>query len=190
MVGSIDSILRIHTRTMMSIQKTENAPRVVVVGLLLQFLILVPPLVSGHTSEASAELCHGNYVTYYEEGGLGPSRWEFLPWIDDETGQDDDDDDRPTQPKPGENRGVLDLDGQPIMKKNQCGGTAGLSGFGQSPVTVDEETQSRPCDTDLSSYNFVLGDCRWEDLTFAITNNGMFIMMNLAPRFNCVFFCS
>jgi carbonic anhydrase len=59
----------------------------------------------------------------------------------------------------------LEIDG------NQCGGTNGASGFGQSPVTIDSETVST-CDTDLSAYEFNGGDCTWDDLAFSINNGG------------------
>ena len=59
----------------------------------------------------------------------------------------------------------LEIDG------NQCGGTNGASGFGQSPVTIDSETVST-CDTDLAAYEFNGGDCTWDDLKFSINNGG------------------
>jgi hypothetical protein len=59
----------------------------------------------------------------------------------------------------------LEIDG------NQCGGTNGASGFGQSPVTIDSETVST-CDTDLAAYEFNGGDCTWDDLAFSINNGG------------------
>ena len=57
------------------------------------------------------------------------------------------------------------------IEDNQCGGTQGKSGFGQSPVTVDEATVSG-CDTGMSQYSFTGGDCQWTDLLFTISNGG------------------
>ena len=57
------------------------------------------------------------------------------------------------------------------IEDNECGGTQGKSGFGQSPVTVDEATVSG-CDTNMKSYNFMGGDCAWTDLSFTISNGG------------------
>ena len=82
----------------------------------------------------------GNFFTYYEAGGLGPSRWQFL-----------------------------EIDG------NQCGGMEGASGFGQSPVTIDNSvriTSGGKCDTDKAKYSFEAGDCKWSDLKFSISNSG------------------
>ena len=78
----------------------------------------------------------GTFYTYFEEGGLGPSNWQFL-----------------------------DMDG------NQCGGTKGASGYGQSPVTI-EQSVTDMCDTDMAAYSFKGGDCTWDDLEFTISNNG------------------
>ena len=64
-----------------------------------------------------------------------------------------------------ENWANLQIDG------NQCGGTQGASGYGQSPVTIDAETASR-CNTDMVAYTFDGGDCTWDDLKFSISNNG------------------
>jgi len=64
-----------------------------------------------------------------------------------------------------ENWATLPIDG------NQCGGTLGLSTFGQSPVTIDEATGSS-CDTSLSQYSFTGGNCTWTDLEFSISNGG------------------
>ena len=63
------------------------------------------------------------------------------------------------------NWAFLDLEG------NQCGGTNGASGFGQSPVTVSEDTGIR-CDTDMGMYDFEGGTCEWTDFDFSISNNG------------------
>ena len=81
----------------------------------------------------------GTFFTYFENGGLGPSNWQFLN-----------------------------------MDENQCGGTSGKSGFGQSPVTISSTTTQR-CDTDMSAYSFKGGDCTWDDLDFSISNNGTFL---------------
>ena len=64
-----------------------------------------------------------------------------------------------------ENWANLQIDG------NQCGGTKGASGYGQSPVTIDAETTGR-CHTDMAAYDFDGGDCTWSDLKFSISNNG------------------
>ncbi len=64
-----------------------------------------------------------------------------------------------------DNWAFLQLDG------NQCGGTLGLSTFGQSPVTIDEATASG-CNTGMSQYNFTAGSCQWTDLKFSINNGG------------------
>ena len=63
------------------------------------------------------------------------------------------------------NWAFLDLAG------NQCGGTNGASGYGQSPVTVSADTDLR-CDTDMGMYNFEGGTCEWSDFDFSISNNG------------------
>ena len=63
------------------------------------------------------------------------------------------------------NWAFLGLDG------NQCGGTNGASGYGQSPVTIDSETNSR-CNTDMAAYRFLPGTCMWSDLEFSLSNNG------------------
>jgi carbonic anhydrase len=57
------------------------------------------------------------------------------------------------------------------IENNECGGTNGASGFGQSPVTIDAETV-RTCDTDMAAYNFEGGNCGWNDLKFSIGSNG------------------
>jgi carbonic anhydrase len=81
----------------------------------------------------------GDFYTYYEEGGFGPSRWEFL---------------------------------QLSNGNNQCGGTAGQSGYGQSPVTIASDVSGK-CDTDTeSNYDFTAGSCSFDDLSFTISNNG------------------
>ena len=59
----------------------------------------------------------------------------------------------------------LQLDG------NQCGGTQGQSGFGQSPITVGIET-TETCDTGMSAYSFAGGDCTWSDMLFSINSGG------------------
>jgi hypothetical protein len=82
----------------------------------------------------------GNFFTYYEAGGLGPSRWQFLE-----------------------------------IEGNQCGGMEGATGFGQSPVTIDNSvriTSGGQCHTDKSKYSFQAGTCKWSDLIFSISNNG------------------
>ena len=79
----------------------------------------------------------GTFFTYFEDGGLGPSNWQFLNMDDG----------------------------------NQCGGTFGASGYGQSPVTISSTVVNK-CDTDMSAYNFVGGDCTWNELSFTISNNG------------------
>ena len=63
------------------------------------------------------------------------------------------------------NWAFLGLDG------NQCGGTNGASGYGQSPVTIDQET-AEGCDANMKRYKFDSGSCGWEDLSFSISNNG------------------
>jgi carbonic anhydrase len=60
---------------------------------------------------------------------------------------------------------------------NQCGGTNGASGFGQSPVTISAETVSS-CDTGLGDYDFFPGDCAWDQLSFTIGNNGKIILLH------------
>jgi hypothetical protein len=57
------------------------------------------------------------------------------------------------------------------LEGNQCGGTNGASGFGQSPVTIVQDVSDN-CDTDMSAYEFTAGDCTWDDLDFTIANNG------------------
>ena len=65
------------------------------------------------------------------------------------------------------------------MEGNQCGGTQGASGYGQSPVTITADVADT-CDTDMASYKFKSGDCTWNDLEFSISNNGTyFIYMSL-----------
>lgn len=54
---------------------------------------------------------------------------------------------------------------------NQCGGTNGATGFGQSPVVVLDSVTTT-CDTDMSDYDFDGGDCTWADLKFEVVNNG------------------
>jgi hypothetical protein len=54
---------------------------------------------------------------------------------------------------------------------NECGGTNGDSGFGQSPVTISEDTVEK-CDTNMEAYEFVGGSCTWGELDFIIGNNG------------------
>ncbi|KAL7579359.1 hypothetical protein ACA910_014033 [Epithemia clementina (nom. ined.)] len=102
-------------------------------------------LLISSTLNQVVQLCHGagvgNFFTYYESGGLGPSRWAFLELGDDH--------------------------------KNQCGGTGGTSGYGQSPVTISAETQDRACDTNMNGYKFFPGTCTWDDLVFSISNNGV-----------------
>lgn len=55
---------------------------------------------------------------------------------------------------------------------NQCGGTNGSSGYGQSPVTVSSDVAAT-CDTDMSAYTFTGGDCTWSQLKFSSSNNGV-----------------
>lgn len=57
------------------------------------------------------------------------------------------------------------------IEGNQCGGTLGLSTYGQSPVTIDEATVSG-CNTGMSQYSFTGGNCQWTDLEFSINNGG------------------
>jgi len=52
---------------------------------------------------------------------------------------------------------------------NQCGGAPG-SGYGQSPVAVDDGDK---CATDMSAYKFTPGTCTWEQLDYLIENNGV-----------------
>ena len=59
------------------------------------------------------------------------------------------------------------------LEGNQCGGTNGASGYGQSPVTVPDDVNSN-CDTDMGMYNFEGGSCGWFDLEFSISNNGKY----------------
>ena len=91
----------------------------------------------------------GNFFTYYEAGGLGPSRWAFL-----------------------------ELDGD---TENQCGGTGGISGYGQSPVTISDQIQKAVCDTNMDAYKFIPGTCDWNDLWFTISNNGKPCQRHMKP---------
>ena len=61
------------------------------------------------------------------------------------------------------------------MEGNQCGGTQGMSGYGQSPVTITADV-AETCDTDMASYKFKSGDCTWNELEFSISNNGTFTL--------------
>jgi hypothetical protein len=61
----------------------------------------------------------------------------------------------------------------PLNGVNQCGGTNGESGFGQSPVTIDEKTNKK-CDTNMAGYDFIAGDCTWGQLDFNVLNNGKY----------------
>lgn len=88
----------------------------------------------------------GTFFTYFEEGGLGPSQWQFLN-----------------------------------MEDNQCGGTYGKSGYGQSPVTIVESVTKR-CDTDMSAYSFTGGDCSWDELDYTISNNGTCVYVCFCGR--------
>ena len=54
---------------------------------------------------------------------------------------------------------------------NQCGGTQGQSGYGQSPVTIEQLTLDH-CNTDMRDYSFNAGDCTWNDLDFSISDGG------------------
>jgi len=55
------------------------------------------------------------------------------------------------------------------MDQNQCGGTGGSTGYGQSPIAVP----SMECTTDLAGYSFTPGNCDWNDLYFSLSNNGV-----------------
>ena len=65
------------------------------------------------------------------------------------------------------NWAFLSIDG------NQCGGTTGASGFGQSPVTIDEKTGGF-CDTSMYQYEFNGGECTWDQLDFSIGSTGKY----------------
>jgi carbonic anhydrase len=69
------------------------------------------------------------------------------------------------------NWATLPIDG------NECGGTNGASGFGQSPVTVPSSTVGT-CDTDMAAYKFNAGTCAWNQLDFTSSNNGV----KVAPK--------
>ena len=58
---------------------------------------------------------------------------------------------------------------------NQCGGTQGQSGYGQSPVSIEQLTLDH-CNTNMVDYNFDGGDCKWEDLRFSINDGGKDIL--------------
>ena len=98
-------------------------------------LLLLMMMMIGSTNGAGV----GTFFTYFEDGGLGPSQWQFLS----------------------------------MENNNQCGGTYGQSGYGQSPVTIVESVTKR-CDTDMSAYSFIGGDCTWDQLDFTISNNGTY----------------
>mmetsp|Transcript_16830 Transcript_16830/g.22116 ORF Transcript_16830/g.22116 Transcript_16830/m.22116 type:complete len:106 (-) Transcript_16830:64-381(-) len=86
------------------------------------------------------KIAHGaagdGLYTYYEEGGLGPNRWQFLD-----------------------------------LENNQCGGTGGASGYGQSPIKILSDYQNS-CFQGYEAYEFNAGDCKWDQLDFTIGNNG------------------
>mmetsp|Transcript_23679 Transcript_23679/g.36571 ORF Transcript_23679/g.36571 Transcript_23679/m.36571 type:complete len:789 (-) Transcript_23679:232-2598(-) len=87
------------------------------------------------------KIAHGaagdGLYTYYEEGGLGPNRWQFLD-----------------------------------LENNQCGGTGGASGYGQSPIKILSDYQNS-CFQGYEAYEFNAGDCKWDQLDFTIGNNGV-----------------
>ena len=57
---------------------------------------------------------------------------------------------------------------------NQCGGRGQESGYGQSPIVIEQEVREA-CDTDLTGYTFEKGTCTWDELEFRLISNGVIV---------------
>ena len=116
-------------------------------------------MVSGTMAVVGESADRNTWITYYDHvGGLGPLHWPHLVLNPN------------SENTPKEDHKEKDDTSWWWWKENQCGGTQGWSGYGQSPISI---TPSE-CDTDMSSYDYELGTCHWNDLEFRVTNYGTF----------------
>ncbi|KAL7560108.1 hypothetical protein ACA910_005363 [Epithemia clementina (nom. ined.)] len=131
---------------------------------------------------------YNTFFTYYDEvGGLGPSQWANLAL---HSNDNDNKNHNPASEWWSDNNDHVDSSDKNkewngLMRTvNQCGGTHGWSGYGQSPVTIDTTT-SQACHGNVHSKYRELqsGNCQWTDLQFVLTNYGVKILRK--PTANC-----
>lgn len=98
------------------------------------------------SNQVSSVLGNAGVFAYYETaiaglGGRGPSQWQNLIF-------------------------------PPAVAPfgNQCGGNGQQNGFGQSPVAIPPQVESK-CDADMTGYEFEQPTCTWDDVWFRILNN-------------------
>lgn len=110
-------------------------------------LVVTLPLLAALVKRASGA-GEGQWFSYFEKGGLGPSRWALLRTPENQCGGGLTPDD------------VSGVDGIFTGEK--------WSDYGQSPVAVKWEDCQGTFD-----YEFESGDCTFEQLEYSISNNGV-----------------
>jgi len=65
------------------------------------------------------------------------------------------------------------------IEPNFCGGHGQVNGFGQSPIVIPNSVAFK-CDRNVNEYSFTDGNCKFEDLEFEVTKDGLSVGPKLA----------